>query len=62
MYDVGTKTCEEDGCERGFKAHHWGSIKATSEGWFQQKDGTVWCPDHVPAWVAQWRARKTEEK
>lgn len=35
--------------------------RAHDEGWFEQKDGTNWCPDHTPAWVQAWRARKAAE-
>jgi hypothetical protein len=45
-------------CERTAKGHHWGNIQAQSEGWFIQRDGTAFCPDHVPYWVDSWRARK----
>ena len=34
----------------------WVMIKAHSEGWYEQKDGTVWCPDHRPEWAPkEWR-------
>lgn len=48
--------CAHDGCAASIPNHQWGKIKA--DGWFGQKDGTVWCPAHVPAWVAEWRARR----
>lgn len=50
--------CAWPGCEAQYKDHRWGSIKAHAAGWFIQKDGTAWCPDHVPDWVEAWRARK----
>ena len=40
----------------------WNIMRAEREGWFFQKDGTTYCPEHVPAWVAGWRARQTEKK
>lgn len=49
-------TCAGDDCSATIKNHAWGRIKA--EGWFQQKDGTVWCPTHVPEWVEAWRKRR----
>jgi hypothetical protein len=52
------KKCNNEGCENKLPNHAWGRIKATD--WFQQKDGTIWCPDHHPAWVAAWRARQKE--
>jgi hypothetical protein len=50
--------CADPLCPNEFKAHYWGSVKAHGAGWFIQKDGTAWCPDHTPEWVAAWRARK----
>lgn len=52
--------CSEPDCERGIRDHRWARIKAADEGWFFQKDGSTWCPDHNPPWVAGWRARKLE--
>lgn len=54
--------CHAEGCEANYRAHQWGTTKAAAEGWFFQKDGTAWCPEHVPAWVEQWRAEKAEEE
>lgn len=48
--------CSEEGCDKTIKNHLWGHIKA--DGWFFSKDGSLFCPDHVPAWVADWRKRK----
>jgi len=36
----------------------WNIMKAEREGWFFQKDGTCWCPKHVPEWVEEWRAKR----
>lgn len=47
--------CRADGCSATIPNHKFGKIKS---GWFEQKDGTVWCPKHTPAWVAAWRAKK----
>lgn len=46
-------TCSAHDCENKVKNHYWGKVKA--EHWFFQKDGTAFCPDHVPAWVVVWR-------
>lgn len=54
-----TQTCQHDGCERSIKDHRWGKTKA--DGWFQQRDGILWCPEHVPEWVAGWRKRRDEK-
>lgn len=53
--------CAAPGCTASFPDHRWGSIKAHAAGWFTQKDGTAWCPEHTPDWVADWRARQTKE-
>lgn len=53
-------TCAEEGCDEKIKNHAWGKIKASE--WFQQQDGTVWCPKHIPEWVEEWRKRKAAEK
>lgn len=52
--------CEQPGCTESLPDHSWGRIKA--DDWFQQKDGTIWCPDHHPPWVADWRARQREKQ
>lgn len=49
--------CSEPGCEASFPNHRWGRIKGGA-GWFQQQNGADWCPEHTPAWVAGWRARR----
>lgn len=49
--------CAERGCAASVPDHYWGLVKA--EGWFFQRDGSAWCPQHIPPWVAGWRARKT---
>lgn len=54
--------CSAEDCEASFVAHKWGSIKAHDEGWFLQKDGTVYCPKHTPDWVKEWREKQTKEK
>lgn len=56
--DTQRQPCAQPGCERSFPVHKWGQITAHREGWFHQKDGTSWCPEHVPDWVEKWRARK----
>lgn len=42
-----------NGCDTQIPNHRWGKIKA--EGWLFRKDGTAWCPDHLPEWVVEWR-------
>lgn len=51
--------CNDTGCTSGLpKGGHGVMRKATSEGWFLQKDGTAWCPSHTPDWVNPWRESK----
>lgn len=57
-HEVGMSKCSHEGCENEFKAHAWGAIKASSKGWFLQKNGDKWCPDHTPEWLAAWRAKQ----
>lgn len=58
MYEIPKTECAKEGCKNAYTPHRWGSTKAHGKGWFQQKDGTVWCPEHTPEWVEEWRARK----
>jgi hypothetical protein len=51
--------CSAEGCPASHGNHRWGRIKA--DAWFHQKDGKAWCPDHIPPWVAEWRAKQAEE-
>ena len=53
--------CAHEGCEESVNNHYHARAAAHEAGWFQQKDGTFWCPEHVPEWVADWRARKKSE-
>lgn len=29
--------------------------------WFFMKDGTAFCPDHIPEWVEEWRNRRLSD-
>lgn len=51
------KTCAIEGCTNRFADHVWGARNAQKAGWFCQKDGTNFCPNHIPDWVAEWRNR-----
>lgn len=51
--------CSQPGCQNTYKDHHWGHKQAATQGWFFQKNGHAWCPEHTPAWVAAWRAGKS---
>lgn len=54
--------CAHEGCENTHKKHKWGYIKAGD--WMHQKDGTSWCPEHLPDWVKSWReeGKRLKEK
>jgi len=48
--------CDHPGCEAKIKNHAWGKIRA--EGWFFQRNGKAYCPDHLPEWVDKWRGKR----
>lgn len=51
--------CEEKGCRATHKTDKWNNIKAHADGWYMQKDGKEWCPDHRPEWAPKtWRGWK----
>lgn len=50
--------CDHPSCSNFVKAHAWGWIKAGGDGWFFQKNGDCWCPDHIPEWVSAWREKR----
>ena len=52
------KSCASPGCENTYSDHRWGRQAAQNSGWFFQRNGDSWCPDHVPPWVEQWRQDK----
>jgi hypothetical protein len=56
----GTHSCSKEECPKFFPNHKWGYQQAQREGWFMQRNGDAWCPDHNPDWVAEWRAKKRE--
>lgn len=47
--------CDAPGCDATISNDRWSK---TRSGWFQLKDGHDFCPEHTPAWVADWRARR----
>lgn len=50
------KHCVYLGCRETYPDHYWGSVKAHGEGWYQQKNGLVWCPRHRPSWAPELKA------
>lgn len=58
----GTRSCSRGECPKFFPDHRWGAMAADREGWFMQRNGKAWCPDHNPDWVAEWRASKKQQE
>lgn len=54
----GAGKCSHPGCTRTYDNYAWGRVVAGREGWFFQRSGEAWCPDHHPEWVAAWRAQR----
>jgi hypothetical protein len=54
--------CSKEECQKSYIRDHWGTKQANREGWFLQRNGDAWCPDHNPDWVAEWRAKRAEKK
>lgn len=50
--------CSVKDCPATYKKHYWGGIDADRDGWFFRRDGTAYCPVHVPAWVEGWRKKR----
>jgi len=61
-HETNSVHCAGDDCVESFENHRWGRIKAHDAGWFEQKDGIAWCPEHKPDWVDAWRAREAAKK
>ncbi len=41
--------CEQ--CDLSIKDHKWAKIQAHAEGWYEMKDGRIFCPNHRPEWA-----------
>jgi hypothetical protein len=50
--------CAHPECGASHPSSRWAEIRAHDEGWFTKKDGTAYCPKHVPEWVTKWRAKQ----
>jgi hypothetical protein len=59
-YDTRRK-CNQKACNKKTKTDKFNAIRAREAGWFFQKDGSIWCPDHVPDWVASWREKNDKQ-
>jgi hypothetical protein len=57
-FPVALHTCKHDGCKRTCVNNYHENIRSGEEGWFFQRNGDAWCPDHNPEWVIEWRAKK----
>lgn len=54
--------CAYPSCSAKIKADHWNKKKAQKEGWFLQRTGESWCPNHNPPWVEEWRAKQISKE
>lgn len=50
--------CCEESCTATHPGSKWDCMRADKEGWFHSKEGKIYCPEHKPAWVNSWRAKK----
>lgn len=56
------KECKFEQCEQFFMVgSRWDNQRAQNLGWFFQRNGDVWCPVHIPDWVAGWRSKNKEK-
>lgn len=56
------KSCSKENCPKTYIPDEWGTKRANREGWFLQRNGDAWCPDHNPEWVAEWRAKQAAKR
>ncbi|AUG29577.1 hypothetical protein HMPREF1529_02351 [Microbacterium sp. oral taxon 186 str. F0373] len=47
--------CSADACVATIADERWAMTKSD---WFFQRNGAAFCPDHLPEWVPEWRARR----
>jgi hypothetical protein len=55
--DTQYQVCSNPTCGNNFKISHWDNKRAQREGWFLQKNGDSWCPEHTPEWLDAWREK-----
>ena len=53
---------KKNGCPASHPGSRFDNSKADKAGWFHGKDGTAYCPDHLPDWVGPWRERQAKNK
>lgn len=49
----GQHACENPGCDASVRGHRWAQVRAHAAGWYFQKDGRAFCPDHRPFYAPQ---------
>ena len=49
--------CHAYGCRNVHAKNKWATHQAQTKGWFFQKDGKAYCPEHTPDWVKSWREK-----
>lgn len=52
--------CRKTNCQNDYFPDKWGKMEATRKGWFIHRNGSAWCPDHIPDWVVEWREKKAK--
>jgi len=52
-YGVDTR-CSNPDCEETIPSNKFSHIKS---GWFFQKNGDSWCPEHIPDWYEEWKKK-----
>lgn len=50
--------CRFPDCSNTVEGNRWAKTKAHEKGWMFQKNGKNWCPEHLPDWVVEWRAKQ----
>lgn len=55
---VALKKCAEPTCDKTKPDADWAHRTPEGEGWFDQRNGDSWCPEHIPAWYTAWKAKK----
>jgi hypothetical protein len=52
------KECAQPDCTKSFWSSREGTMKAHYSGWYHQRNGKSWCPEHRPAWAPKWEGKK----
>lgn len=62
MSTLPLRVCNDKKCKKKYGGGRWDFVRASEGGWLLQRDGTSWCPDHIPDWYGAWAAQKDLEK